>query len=76
MKVIAAILGIIAIGFAANPTVFANNDDGGDATVAPGPKEQGNNGKGGNPNNGNNGNDKENGNAQGEKKPKGKGHNE
>jgi len=76
MKVIAVILGIIAIGLASNPTLFANDDISGDATVAPGPKEQGNNGKGGNPNNGNNGNDKENGNAQGEKKPKGKGHNE
>ena len=75
MKVIAVIIGIVAIGFAATTTAFANNDDG-SATVAPGPKEQGNNGKGGNPNNGNNGNDKENGNSQGEKTPKGKGHNE
>jgi len=80
MKILAAILGIVAIGLAANTTGFANTDDGGNATVAPGPKENGNNGndkKNGNAqNNGNNGNDKENGNAQGEKKPKGKGHNE
>ena len=80
MKLIAAIVGIIAIGFAYNSPTFAKNDNGGDAVVAPGPKEPGNNGngkgKGGNPNNGNNGNDKESGNSQGEKKPKGKGHNE
>ena len=44
--------------------------------AAPGPREQPEQAKGGNPNNGNNGNDKENGNAQGEKKPKGPGHNE
>lgn len=75
MKIFAAILGIFAIGIATNTNGFANIDDG-NAAVAPGPKEQGNNGKGGNPNNGNNGNDKDNGNAQGEKKPKGKGHNE
>ena len=73
MKLFTAILGMIAIGLAYNSSSFATNDD---ATLAPGPKEQGNNGKGGNPNNGNNGNDKDNGNAQGEKKPKGKGHNE
>tara|TARA_R100000951_G_scaffold102460_1_gene94579 strand:- start:957 stop:1157 length:201 start_codon:yes stop_codon:yes gene_type:complete len=42
----------------------------------PGPKEPNKEGNGGNPNNGNNGNDKDSGNAQGEKKPKGPGHNE
>jgi len=76
MKITAAILGIVAIGFASSAPTFANTDTDGSAVVAPGPKEQGNNGRGGNPNNGNNGNDKDNGNAQGEKKPKGKGHNE
>ena len=76
MKIIAVFIGIFAIGLASSSSTFAQNDNTGDAITAPGPKEQGNNGKGGNPNNGNNGNDKDNGNAQGEKKPKGKGHNE
>jgi len=76
MKIITVFLGIFAIALASSSSTFAQNDNAGDVITAPGPKEQGNNGNGGNPNNGNNGNDKENGNAQGEKKPKGKGHNE